>query len=527
MLNPAIKRETYSVVRTELPAQLPAFLLKQRWFGSKARQIVSTEIADIIPVGGGLESLVIVVGVKFAEGVEEHYVLPLTALSEPDVKNSGAGLLRLSDAEPARGLVLGNALENPEFLEGLLQTIGGERIFKGDRGELLGRRRDAFAQLYPVSSGPLPAKLLSGEQSNSSVAYGDRLILKFFRHIEEGVNPDLEMNAFLTERAQYQHVPALAGFLEYRVRDGNNSTQAILQAFVPNEGDAWRYTLESLNRFYEACESASRGTNFSQSQIRTFTQETIGAYLKSIALLGRRTAELHLALASDPDNPAFAPKPFSIEFQKSFEAAVLQLTSDVLRLLREKIPLLPASWQTQAQAVARHEGEIANRFRTSLSEPIKATRIRIHGDFHLGQVLCTSSDFVIIDFEGEPARPLSERRIKKSPLQDVAGMLRSFHYAAFAPLLGSSGDEPMDGQRFKQFSVWAESWITQVSEAFLAEYFRASGAAPFLPRNPAATSRLLELFVLEKAIYELGYELNNRPDWVGLPLEGISKLLGI
>src|SRR4029077_1955771 len=256
----------------------------------------------------------------------------------------------------------------------------------------------------------------------------------------------------------------------------------------------------------EACESTSRSTNFSQSQIRTFTQETIGAYLKSIALLGRRTSELHLALASDPDDPAFAPEPFSIEFRKSFQAAVLRLTSDVLRLLREKIPLLPAAWQTQAKAVARHENDIANHFRTSLSEPIKAARIRIHGDFHLGQVLYTGSDFVIIDFEGEPARPVSERRIKRSPLQDVAGMLRSFHYAAFAPLLGSSSDERMDAQRFERFRVWAESWNTQVSEAFLAEYFRASRAAPFLPKVPAKTSKLLDLFVLEKAIYELATE---------------------
>jgi trehalose synthase-fused probable maltokinase len=528
MLNPAIKRETYPVLRTELPAQLPAFLLKQRWFGGKARQIVSTEIADIIPVGDGpSEPLVVVVGVKFAEGAEERYVLPLVAVSAPTAQKDITPLLRLSEAEPARGLVLSNALENAEFLESLLQAISGERTLKGEKGELLGRRSGAFAQLYSVSSGALYAKLLSGEQSNSSIVYGDRLILKFFRHIEEGVNPDLEMTEFLTERAHYQHVPALAGFLEYRTREGKDSTQAILQAFVPNEGDAWRYTLKSLNRFYEACEGASRGANLSQDQIQKITRETIEAYLKSIALLGRRTAELHLALASDPDDPAFAPEPFSNEFQQSFETTVLRLTGDILRLLREKIPLLPASWRAKAQAVAQREEETAKRFRAGLHQPIRAARIRIHGDFHLGQVLYTRSDFVIIDFEGEPARPLSERRTKRSPLQDVAGMLRSFHYAAFAPLLDSFGDETMAAQRFERLRVWAESWNAQVADNFLAEYFRTAGAAAFLPENPAETSKLLDLFVLEKAIYELGYELNNRPDWVGLPLEGISKLLGI
>jgi trehalose synthase-fused probable maltokinase len=548
MLNPAIKRETYSALRTELPAQLPAFLPKQRWFGGKARQIVSTQIADVIPVGDGPpEPLVVVVGVKFAEGAEEHYVLPLVAVSAPDAQSNVTPLLSLSEGEPAHGLVFGNALENAEFLESLLQAISDEKIVKGEKGELRGRRSGTFAQLYPVSSGPLHAKLLGGEQSNSSIVYGDRLILKFFRHIEAGVNPDLEMNAFLTERAHYEHVPALAGFLEYRTRDGKSRTQAILQAFVPNEGDAWKYTLKSLNRFYEACEGASRGTNLSQDQIQKFTREAIGAYLKSIALLGRRTAELHLSLASDADDPAFAPEPFSNDFQQSFQTTVLRLTSGVLRVLREKIPLLPASWRSKAQAVAQREVEIANRFRAGLHQPIRAARIRIHGDFHLGQVLYTGSDFVIIDFEGEPARPLSERRIKRSPLQDVAGMLRSFHYAAFDPLLGSSGDkpmaaqryaafapplgsssdEPMPAQRFERLRVWAESWNAQVADSFLAEYFRTSGAAPFLPQDPAETSKLLELYVLEKAVYELGYELNNRPDWVGLPLEGISKLLGI
>jgi trehalose synthase-fused probable maltokinase len=527
MMNPTIKRETYYVLRAQLPAQLPSFLLEQRWFGGKARQIASTAIGDIIAVKSGqLESLVVLVGVKFEGGAEEHYVLPLVTLAAPETQNDGPALLRISDGHPARSVVLSNALENAEFLESLLQAISGETILNGESGELRGHRSGAFARL-PRSHGPLKAKLLRSEQSNSSIVYGDRLILKFFRRIEEGINPDLEISAFLTERTQYRHVPALAGHLQYWTPGGKRSTQAILQAFVPNEGDAWRYTLKSLEKFYDAVGSVLRiGGELSQDQVQKFTRETIGPYLKAIALLGRRTAELHLALASDEEDPAFAPEPFSIEFQKSFEAALLRMSSDVLRLLREKTPILPGPWQAKAQAVARREVEIAHRFRESLSQPIKAARIRIHGDFHLGQVLYTGSDFVIIDFEGEPARPLSERRIKRSPLQDVAGMLRSFHYAAFAPLLGTSGNDT-DTKHFEELRVWAESWNAQVADSFLSEYFRTAGAASFLPENPVETSKLLELHVLEKAIYELGYELNNRPNWVGLPLEGISKLLTI
>jgi maltose alpha-D-glucosyltransferase/alpha-amylase len=528
MLNPATKRKTYSELRAQLPAQLPAFLLEQRWFGGKARQIVSTEIGDIIEIKSEqVEALVVTANVKFTEGAEEQYVLPLVPVPAPEARDSSSSaLLKISYAESGVVVVLSNALQNDAFLENLLQLISSERVVIGERGELRGHRTGAFAQLYPKYSGSLKAKLLSGEQSNSSVVYGDRLILKFFRRVEEGINPDLEMTAFLSKRAQYQHVPALAGFLEYRPQNGKTSTQAILQAFVPNEGDAWKYTQRSVERFYEVAEGASRGNvGPASDQVRQVMREMIGAYLKSVSLLGRRTAELHLALASGSDDPAFAPEPFTIEFQKSLETALLRMSTDVLRLLRDKASLLSSLWQAKAQAVAHHGAEIANRFRAGLREPIRGARIRIHGDFHLGQVLYTGFDFVIIDFEGEPARALSERRVKRSPLQDVAGMLRSFHYAAFAPLLGTSANKPLDAKRFEQMRVWAESWNAQVADSFLAEYFKTSGAAPFLPENPAETSKLLELYVLEKAIYELGYELNNRPDWVGLPLEGISKLL--
>jgi trehalose synthase-fused probable maltokinase len=469
---------------------------------------------------------VLVILVRFADAGEEYYVLPLVAVADPAANSREPSSLKVLDAELGETIVFGNALENDEFLQFLLQTIQREGVIPGGRGELCGRRSNAFAPLYPPSDSLLKAKLLSGEQSNSSIVYGDRLILKFFRRIEEGVNPDLEVSAFLTERAHYRHVPALAGFLEYRTRQGKQNTQAILQAFVANEGDAWKYTLESLEDFYEAAESASRrGTRLSQDEIHQFIRETIGPYLKSVALLGQRTAELHLALASDRQDPAFAPEPFSVEFRESFATSLLRMSSDVLGLLREKISVLPTAWRSIAEAVMHREDEIANRFRATLSKPIKAARIRIHGDFHLGQVLYTGSDFVIIDFEGEPARPLTERRVKRSPLQDVAGMLRSFHYAAFARLLGAAGNELTDANRLARLSAWAESWNVQVADSFLAEYFKTSGAAPYLQPNPAERNKLLELHLLEKAIYELGYELNNRPDWVGLPLKGISRLL--
>jgi maltose alpha-D-glucosyltransferase/alpha-amylase len=244
-----------------------------------------------------------------------------------------------------------------------------------------------------------------------------------------------------------------------------------------------------------------------------------------IGLLGKRTAELHLALSSENDDPAFAPEPFTMEFQNSLEASFADLVGRTLRLLRARMPNVPAEYKQKSAEIAAREQEIILRFRTALSAPIEAMRIRIHGDYHLGQVLYTGSDFVIIDFEGEPARPLAERRVKQSPLQDVAGMLRSFHYAAFAPLLAPQTGSSMSPSRIPKISRWAEAWSRCAANRFLGQYYETSGAARYLPTDSRAKAKLLEMYLLAKSIYELGYELNNRPEWVGIPLEGISALL--
>jgi len=231
---------------------------------------------------------------------------------------------------------------------------------------------------------------------------------------------------------------------------------------------------------------------------------------------------MHLALASERHDPAFVPEAFTMEFQRSLEQSVVGLMARVFALLRDKVSTLPEDLRAKATELAAREQEIAGRFHAALNMPIQAMRTRIHGDYHLGQVLRTSSDFVIIDFEGEPARSIAERRIKRSPLQDVAGMLRSFHYAAFAPLLGENKMQPADARRM---SVWAESWNSLVTDRYLRKYFETAGAAVYLPQSQEEIQVVLDLHLLEKAIYELGYELNNRPSWVGIPLQGISKIL--
>jgi trehalose synthase-fused probable maltokinase len=513
-----------SDLRRNLSAQLPSFLAAQRWFGGKARQILEVAIDDSIPIGSGeTRAVVFVVTVKYLEGAEETYSIPLLPLKQ-------SGVSSLTNLAPRlqieNGTVLGlvDAFSRQEFLAELLDIIKREGEVEGEKGRLRGSRTASFSELFLSSDAARP-KPLTGEQSNSSVIYGDRLILKFFRRIEEGDNPDFEIGRFLTERARFQHVPRIAGSLEYESQNGKETTQAILQEFVPNQGDAWRYALKTLSAFYERAGDPASERELSVSNKPEFAGEPMTRLLAEMGLLGKRTAELHLALSSESDDPAFAPEPFTKQFQNNLEAPFAELTQRTLHLLRARLPNAPTEYKDKAVEIAAREHDLVRAFRTALSVPIEAMRIRIHGDYHLGQVLYTGSDFVIIDFEGEPARPLAERRTKQSPLQDVAGMLRSFHYVAFAPLLASPTGSSISRGQVAKLSRWAEAWSRCAANRFLGQYYETTGAARYLPAGSSERSKLLEVHLLAKAIYELGYELNNRPAWVGIPLEGISRLL--
>jgi maltose alpha-D-glucosyltransferase/alpha-amylase len=238
-------------------------------------------------------------------------------------------------------------------------------------------------------------------------------------------------------------------------------------------------------------------------------------------MLGRSTAEMHLALASGAQNPAFAPVPFDAAYQRALYDAIQRLAADAFQLLRGRLPALPDTTRSAAEAVIALEAALPGHFQPLLDSEIHTLRTRVHGDYHLGQVLYTGRDFVIIDFEGEPLRSLEERRQKQSPLKDVAGMLRSFHYAAYAALFNRPANDPAGVTVMEQ---WADAWHQWISAAFLAEYLRVAGQGNFLPNSRDNLQVLLDAYLLEKAIYELIYELNNRPDWLRIPLEGVRQL---
>jgi maltose alpha-D-glucosyltransferase/alpha-amylase len=517
-------------------------LIHQRWFSGKARSIESVEIIEVVPVPTGrLKAFLLLAQVTYTEGQSDTYALPLILAHSgqapfPQASDRLLPAIHLEGRDGREGAILYDALWDKEFPKVLLEAVYSGHSFKGAKGELVAFPTETFHKAWDPGQSTLEPSVMRAEQSNTSIRFGDQFILKFYRRLEEGMNPDLEIGAFLTDKASFAHTPFLGGALEYRRPQAPPMALGILQAFVPNQGDAWRYTLAELESYFEriTCQDPSNLESLlarasflgrGDAEAPPEAQALMGPYWNAAGLLGRRTAQLHLALASGSDDPDFAPEPFAAPFQRRQYESMRNLTVRALRLLEKRLPSLPSSVQREAEAILRRETEILRRFDSFGSQEVTAQCIRIHGDYHLGQVLWTGSDFVIIDFEGEPARSLAERRTKRCALQDVAGMLRSFHYAAYTVLHERMSRDASREKRNEHLEPWARGWHRWASARFLREYLRVAGKARFLPQSPGELFTLLNAYLLEKAAYELGYELNNRPDWVRLPLRGILQVL--
>ena len=532
--------------RRDFEALLPAYLRSRRWFGGKSRAIQQVEIIETVPMPAGpgeLNARMLLLKVGYVEGEPEVYVLSVAfATGEraervlSDLPNSVLARIQVrAGPEPA---VAYEGLADKAYLDMLLQAIARRRHFKGQSGELVASPVNGFRQLYGPDGDRLEASVLKADQSNTSVVYGDRLILKLFRRPHPGVNPDLEIGRFLTARTPRVHVPRVAGYVEYRRPHDEPMTLGVLQSYERNEGDAWNFTLDALAYYVERILSEHDSVELkdipvpSEPLVELIHQETpplaadlIGSYLQWAELLGQRTGELHVALASAPEDPAFSPEPFTPFYQRSLYQSLRGLTATVIPLLQKRLTTLAPDTREDACKVVALEERIIDRFRALADRRIQGMRIRCHGDYHLGQVLFTGNDFIIIDFEGEPARPLSERRLKRLPLRDVAGMLRSFHYAAYAAVFKQMALGVVSPERFPVIERWAILWHRWVSAAFLRSYLQVASQVPILPQAEDELQVLLDDYILEKAIYEVGYDLNNRPDWVQIPLRGILQIM--
>jgi maltose alpha-D-glucosyltransferase/alpha-amylase len=377
-----------------------------------------------------------------------------------------------------------------------------------------------------------PAIPISTEQSNTSVIVGNRVVMKVIRRVEEGLNPDVEVGRYLTEQVRFPNSPTVGGSLEYRPNgDDTAATIAVAQAFVPNEGEGWNYVLDALSRTLEEVIAHVEPDELSlaipphpldaAAQEPALGHALIGPHLQWAGVLGQRTAEMHLALSARVDDAAFAPESFTAVDRRSLNHSARSLLRRSMRLARSvDVP------SACLQELLARESDVLGRLERAMRVPIKTMKIRCHGDYHLGQVLWTGKDFVIIDFEGEPARPLSARRLKRPALVDVAGMIRSFHYAARVAGSRLERDLTLSGDR-AEIDPLLMLWYRAISGAFLRSYLDAAGDAPFLPEDHDQLVALLDFLLLEKAIYEIGYEADNRPDWIDVPAQGVIDILEV
>jgi maltose alpha-D-glucosyltransferase/alpha-amylase len=468
------------------------------------------------------------VSVEYSTGVADLYLLPLTIAFDDEaltLKEANANAILAPIRSMNREGLLCDALSNASASQALLALMAQKGTLQGKHGTVRGVPSSIFAELKGANV--LAPRLSSAEQSNTSIFFADRLIMKIFRRQEAGSNPDTEIGRFFTEKTQFRQVAPFGGSIEYVRDEQEPSTVAMLQGLVANQGDGWKWTLEELERYYESCattdSSASKSISGEQNVTREAesAREHAGIYLEAAATLGRRTAEMHLALASSKDDA------FRVETMSGSEIGELsrelgEHAARVMELLKENLSRLPDDAVEMAGLLLSRRREIISRFHKLTAAQTTLIRTRVHGDYHLGQVLRTKADFVILDFEGEPARSLAERRQKQSPLKDVAGMLRSFSYAAFSSLAKHTTRRPEDQA---QMEPWAQLWISAVSEEFLRSYKAVVAEDSIVPTNAEDFQLVLDVYVLDKALYELGYELNNRPDWVRIPLTGILSLL--
>ncbi|MCD6024241.1 MAG: 1,4-alpha-glucan branching enzyme [Fibrobacteria bacterium] len=463
---------------------LADWIPQRRWYRSKARTLASVALEAHAPLGPESDApRFCLVRTTFGDGSSELYAVPL-ALREPvnalDPPEAGR-IGRIAGAEN----LLCDASWDPRFRRALFELLEGRKEIRWGGGILRGT---------PVPGrrlgGAPSSRLLGAEQSNTSFAYASGDFVKLYRRVEQEVNPEPEILGFL-RAAGWTHTPPLACTLEW-VADGRPpATLAVMQDLVESRGDAWEHALANLR------------------------EGPSGAYLEWTRLLGTRVAGLHAALRAPLDVPGggFSPEPLTDGDVEDVRAGVRAQLGAVLETLESRLPALDPGTAASAREVLRRRPFFEDRLRAPAHEnlPEGAVKTRTHGDLHLGQILVGMQDppdAWILDFEGEPGRPLAEARRKQSPLRDVAGMLRSFHYAAHAARRsGSTGD--------------ADALAQTLGKAFREGYARAAG----FDLNAEAHARLLDLFILEKAVYELHYELNNRPDWVEIPLRGLLNLL--
>jgi maltose alpha-D-glucosyltransferase/alpha-amylase len=511
----------------ELPAIVaalpPDYIQAQRWFGSKSLDIREVKLFDASIMEHHLSyEVLLLLEIHYMQKAKaEMYFLPLVITEAP----STASIMQI--VTPSKTYYIVDALQNEPFLRRQLALLASASIINAGKGSF------KYENIRPLlSSKKAQAAMqnithVTAQQSNTSTVYNERFIMKTFRHLSPGISPDLEIPLFLIRRTNFKFSAPVAGYIQYRSKDKLSMTIASLQLFQANQGDGWQYTLQYLDYLfdkilaYEAFKAAQGDTT---SAIRNRLVSRYSAeYLQQIYGLGEITGKLHTALASVRDEPAFTPEVITVSQSEKWMAQLRDYTDEVMRELGSGISIFAAPLRGSITKLIERREDLKKQINgLQLMSRAGLFKTRYHGDYHLGQVLKTDDGFIIIDFEGEPARSPAEKRLKHSPLKDVAGMLRSFNYALYTKLFVLAQGEIVQSGNME---AWGRAWEQCTRQAFLEGYFVSAGLKRGNKGPGAAVKRAITVFQMEKALYEMSYEMNNRPLWIEIPLKYLLTLI--
>lgn len=488
---------------------LPPYMNTCRWFAGKARlqEKFTIKCSMEIPIKDSI-ALLLIVEVRYGDGGTERYLLPISFIDSTHTQNIALkGIITLAYINEKRGLVI-DAIYDERFQQALFsQLTQAENILQKENGKIEFNRGKGLSG--EDINAPISSRVLPVDSSNSALTFGNKYFLKLYRKLFEETNPEVDMVEFITDNSDFAYIPTFAGSMVWKREGQPDITLGMMQRMVENEADSWVQTGEQLNTFVEA-----------------FTEKTFSIkenVFDQVELLAKRTAEMHLALYAPQANKMFAPEPFNDEYRQFIHKRLSDLLEKRYNLLIDNYTKITDPVTRKLAWDFMESKELIDEFAKGiLTKNIDSQRIRIHGDYHLGQVLATKNDYIIIDFEGEPESSITDRKIKHSPLKDVAGMIRSYHYAISAKMFNDPETAKFDPVRVQ---TAADRWYKLIQQTYMEKYLETFGNPHPLFKNNNEINFLMLIYLLEKAVYELGYEINYRPDWVKIPLKGIVNVI--
>jgi maltose alpha-D-glucosyltransferase/alpha-amylase len=532
--NGLLNKDTVELLENTI---LPNYMTRLRWFGGKARGMETVRIVDhaVIPFEEN-SAFILLMEVSYRDGLPDLYQLPVAfgkdALASKLRENCPQSVIANLNVNGEDG-ILYDAIYGYDLQQAIITNMANNHAVPQAQGKLEFSGNEEL-KLHVQANPETKPKMLSAEQSNTSITYDGTYYLKIYRKVDRAINPDMELTKFLSQKAGFKNIPGYIGAIEWHFGK-ETMVLGMMQEMVKSTSDGWEYMLDRLNDYNENLLSGTDTVETSNELMGSLTSpvayeeipETLKEKLEAtvaelVRMLGERTGEMHQALSSANNDPAFKPEDYSLHYQRSLFSSLQSLVRVAFQSLSKNIKKLPEGVRQEAEEVLGMKEEILTIMKKIYSRKIDVTKIRIHGDYHLGQTLFTGKDFLILDFEGEPARSYSERRLKYSPLRDVAGMIRSFHYAAYGSLFLDNQIRPED---IDQLIPHVEQWYHYMSGFFMKSYLETVEGSSFVPKQTEDLEIMMQTFLMQKAIYELNYELNNRPAWVVVPLRGIKSIV--